>query len=71
MPRTHAPLDAPREAFWHQKWSCVLCIGANVVDKELPLQLKCDLGQILSAKGPDGVGGGVAKGRCGEEQLEE
>ena len=33
MPRTQAPLDAPREAFWHQKWPCVLGIGANDEDR--------------------------------------
>ena len=40
MPRTQAPLDAPREAFWHQKWPCVLDTCANVEDIGRPLELK-------------------------------
>ena len=66
MRRTQAPVDAPKEAFWHQKWPCVLGIGANVEDRRRPLELKwrreaallgSDLGQIFSAKGLDGVVG--------------
>ena len=70
MQRTQAPLDAPREAFWHQKWPCVLGIGANDVDRGRLLVLEwrfgespwgSALGQILSAKGLEGVGGGAVK----------
>ena len=66
MPRTQAPLDAPSATFWHQKWPCVLGIGANDEDRGRLLVLKWRLGgspwgsawgQILSACGPDGVGG--------------
>ena len=51
------------EAFWHQKWHCVLGIGANVEDRGYALELKLRLestlfGQILSAKVLEGVGGG-------------
>ena len=58
----------PKRRFSIKKWTCVLGIGANVEDSGRPLELKwrlegvllgSDLGQILSAKGPDGVWGGV------------
>ena len=75
MPRTQAPLDAPREAFWHQKWPCVLGIGANIGDRGCPLVLKWHLqgalwgsafGQILSVKGLEGV---VVGGASANEQT--
>ena len=54
----------------HQKWPCVLGIGANVEDRGCPLVLLgahwgSALGQMLSVKGPDGVvgqGGGEVGG---------
>ena len=50
MTRAQAPLDAPREAFWHQKWPCVLGIGANDEDRGRLLVLKWRLGgSVLEA----------------------
>ena len=56
----------PGRHFGIKKWPCVLGIGANVEDRGWPLELKwrleggllgSDLGQILSAKGLEGVRG--------------
>ena len=54
----------PGRRFGIKKWPCVLGIGANVEDRGWPLELKwrlegvllgSTLGQLLSAKGPEGV----------------
>ena len=57
----------------HQKWPCVVGIGASVEDRGRPLVLKWRLegalwgsafGQLLSAKGHGGARGGAVKFRA-------